>query len=126
MESHETKNHVHNKSGVKGSLLNGRISENQVSDKGLVSSVYKERVNLITKQSDFIFIFYTLFFLILFMERHFKYSIVYVSVPNSRSLPLHHPSLLVTISLFSGSLSVCSFVSFVLDSRFKQYHMTFV
>ena len=38
---------------------------------------------------------------------HFKYSSVYMSIPNSLTIPSPHPSPLVTISSFSKSVSLC-------------------
>ena len=64
----------------------------------------------------------------------FKYSSVYMSIPNSQFIHMPHLSFLVTISLFT--MSVCLFLFckevhlyhffFFLDSTYKWYHMIFV
>ena len=60
----------------------------------------------------------------------FKYSSVYMSVPDSQSIPPHPPFPLVAISSFSESLFLfCKKVDlyfFFLDSTYRQYHMIFV
>ena len=63
---------------------------------------------------------------------HFKYSSVYMSNPNSLTIPSLHPFPLVTVSSFSKSVSLflfCKYVHlhhFFLYFAYKQYHMIFL
>ena len=57
---------------------------------------------------------------------NFKYSCVYMSIPNSPTIPSPHPSFLATISLFSKSVSLFLFCKevhlynfFFLDSNIR-------
>ena len=67
---------------------------------------------------------------IYFVHVYFTYKCVYILIPNSQFTPLPSLFLLLTMSLFSKSVSLFLLYKFIcitfLDSVCKHYHMIFV